>query len=84
MSKWEAKFPINRLLSCFKKVSISLGKMFTAEEAGIGGVRGGVRSFEDKVLARVYQAFFFLGKLAPEEENDIFSFVRKSFDGGVG
>ena len=43
-----------------------------------------MRGFEDKVLAGVYQTFFFLGKFAPEKENDMLSFVGKRFDGGVG
>ena len=58
--------------------------MFRAEEAGIGGVGGGGRGFEDKMFARVYQTFFFLGEFAPEKENDMLSFVGKRFDGGVG
>ena len=58
--------------------------MLAAEEAGIGGVWGWVGGFEDKVLAGIYQAFFFLGEFAPEKKNDVFSFVGKGFDGGVG
>ena len=58
--------------------------MFTAEEAGIGGVGGGMGSFEDKVPAGVYQTFFFLSEFAPEKKNNALSFVGKRFDGDVG
>ena len=50
----------------FDEIIVSFGKVFTAEEAGTGGVRGGVRGFQDKVLAGIYQTFFFLGEFAPE------------------
>ena len=68
----------------FEKIVVGFGKMPATEEAGIGGVGGGVRGFEDKMFARVYQTFFFLGEFAPEKKNDVFSFVGKGFDGGVG
>ena len=58
--------------------------MFTDEEAGIGGVRRGVGGFEDNVFAGVYQTFFLLSEFAPEKKNDVFSFVGKGVDGGVG
>ena len=77
-------FPLYRCLAGFEEIIIGFGEMFTAEKAGIGGVRGGVSGFEDKMFARVYQTFFFLGEFAPKEENDMFSFVGKGFDGGVG
>ena len=77
-------FPLYRRLVGFEKIGISFGEMFTAEEAGGGGVGRGVGGFENKVFARIYQTFFFLGEFAPEEENDMFSFVGEGFDGGVG
>ena len=77
-------FPFYRRLAGFEKIIVGFGKMSRAEEAGAGGVRGGVRGFEDKVLAGIYQTFFFLGEFAPEKEDDMLSFVGKGFDGGVG
>ena len=77
-------FPFNRCLAGFKKIIIGFGEMLTTEEAGIGGVGGWGRSFEDKVLAGIYQTFFFLSEFAPEKKNNVFSFVGKGFDGGVG
>ena len=77
-------FPPYRRLAGLEEVVIGFGKMFATEEAGTGGVGRGVGGFEDKVFARVYQVFFFLGEFAPEKENDMLSFVRKGFDGGVG
>ena len=77
-------FPFYRRLAGFEKIIVGFGKMSRAEEAGAGGVRGGVRGFEDKVLAGIYQTFFFLGEFAPEKENGMLSFVRKGVYGGVG
>ena len=77
-------FPLNRLLAGFEKICVGFGEMLAAEETGVSGVGGGVGGFEDKMFARVYQTFFFLGEFAPQEENNVFSFVGKSFDGGVG
>ena len=76
--------PLNRFLTGFDEIIIGFGEMFTAEEAGIGGVGRGVGGFEDKVLTGVYQTFFFLGEFAPKKENEVLSFVGKGFDGGVG
>ena len=76
--------PLYRRLAGFEKILIGFGEMLATEEAGIGGVRGGVRGFEDKVFAGVYQNLFLLGEFAPKKENDMLSFVRKNFDGGVG
>jgi len=76
--------PLYRLLAGFEKICVGFGEMLAAEETGVSGVGGGVGGFEDKVLTGVYQTFFFLGEFAPEEENDVFFFVGKGFDGGVG
>ena len=76
--------PPNRRLAGFKQIFIGFGEMFATEEAGVGGEGGRVRSFKDEVLADVYKIFFFLGEFAPEEKNDIFSFVGKRFNSGVG
>ena len=38
-------FPPYRRLAGFEKIIVGFGEMFAAEEAGIGGVGGGVRGF---------------------------------------
>ena len=77
-------YPLNRRLAGLDKIIIGFGKMLAAEKAGVGGVGRRVGGFEDNVLARVYQTFFFLSEFAPEKENDVLSFVGKGFDGDVG
>lgn len=58
--------------------------MAASEESLVGTKRGGVGRFEDEVFGLVDEDLFFLGELAPEEEDDMFFAGRHLRDHGIG
>ena len=64
-----AGLPVDGLLVAGVEVVVAAREGFGAEEAAVRGERGGVRGFDDAVLAAVDEFFLGAGVAAPEYED---------------
>ena len=76
--------PIDGLLVEGVEVVVAAREGFGAEEAAVRGERGGVRGFDDAVLAAVDEFFLGAGVAAPEDEYQVLPTVGEGADGLVG
>ena len=79
-----AGLPIDGLLVAGVEVVVAAREGFGAEEAAVRGERGGVRGFDDAVLAAVDEFFLGAGVAAPEDEYQVLPTVGEGADGLVG
>jgi len=62
--------PVYGLFSLLAKQLIGFGKMSASEESPAGAERGGVRCFQDVVLASIDEVGLGLGIAPPQQENE--------------